>query len=578
MNNEQLFILKCFNCNKQYPQKIMRKLICSHFLCSNCIGLLLFNNSFNNNHIGFNDICYSCFCSKGENRINQCDLIAMLKELSEYNNRDNSNNNNIDKCNEHNQAIECYCKECSLVLCSICIKSHNTHRLLTITDYNDQNSVLISRLTHKALGDQKASLMSLQLIFESTYTRESNKIFEKIDYIIDAFTKIKQRIKDEYSYQKNHIAIIDCIYNHFYYSLNHIQWFSNAKKVQLDFSGVLIDSVNANMDIIANIAQMLKERNELLLNDSILKYRFIMKPFELKYSSHKKYFIKKRFQYNTKEGIPKKIIQLSNLSIAVGFSTEMIHIYDHIRFDLIKTMKGKENNAIASLIELDDGRLLSGSLDTTMKLWDMHHSNYVEEFESHLTSTTALIQLRNKLIVSGSNNGELKLWDLRRMKQLQTIKPHQYKISSYFQLSNDRLASASFDCYIKIFKMNDDSSALIEECSLYKLLSKINSIIELRDKSLCSVDSGVNVSIWNVEKKVVLYSFKAHSMEILSVINLKNSRIATASVDTLIKIWEIKDKITLVQSIEMHTSPINAIIQLKNKRIVSASTDLMIFG
>jgi WD40 repeat protein len=58
--------------------------------------------------------------------------------------------------------------------------------------------------------------------------------------------------------------------------------------------------------------------------------------------------------------------------------------------------------------------LVSGSLDTNVKVWDPRAKNCVVTFKGHNEQITCLdISPDSSTIVSGSMDGTLKLWDIR---------------------------------------------------------------------------------------------------------------------------------------------------------------------
>lgn len=65
--------------------------------------------------------------------------------------------------------------------------------------------------------------------------------------------------------------------------------------------------------------------------------------------------------------------QLSNLNIAAG--SNVVEIWDAASAQLLDTIYA-ENNSVNALIELDDGRLVSGGLDTKVVIWKKGESSF----------------------------------------------------------------------------------------------------------------------------------------------------------------------------------------------------------
>ena len=66
--------------------------------------------------------------------------------------------------------------------------------------------------------------------------------------------------------------------------------------------------------------------------------------------------------------------------------------------------------------------LVSGSLDTNVKVWDYRAKNCVTTFKGHNDQITCLdISPDSSIIASGSMDQTVKLWDMRTNKTIKTI-------------------------------------------------------------------------------------------------------------------------------------------------------------
>jgi WD40 repeat protein len=60
------------------------------------------------------------------------------------------------------------------------------------------------------------------------------------------------------------------------------------------------------------------------------------------------------------------------------------------------------------------GRLASGSIDRTIRLWDIERSAETARLEGHTDWVMALAPLSDGRLASGSNDKTIRLWDLKR--------------------------------------------------------------------------------------------------------------------------------------------------------------------
>ena len=79
-------------------------------------------------------------------------------------------------------------------------------------------------------------------------------------------------------------------------------------------------------------------------------------------------------------------------------------------YQCVQTLKG-HSDIIYTLNKLSNGCLVSGSKDTTIKLWNPKNSyQCVQTLQGHEGSIHNVIELSNELLASGSGDKTIKLW------------------------------------------------------------------------------------------------------------------------------------------------------------------------
>lgn len=106
-------------------------------------------------------------------------------------------------------------------------------------------------------------------------------------------------------------------------------------------------------------------------------------------------------------------------------------------------------------LERYPGKFASGSNDSFIRIFSVPQDGKMitmeKKLSGHLNSITSLIQLNDYRLVSGSCDGNIKLWDLRDMTCTQTLTGHVNTVFALFQLKDGRLVSGSADKTIKIW-------------------------------------------------------------------------------------------------------------------------------
>jgi WD40 repeat protein len=106
---------------------------------------------------------------------------------------------------------------------------------------------------------------------------------------------------------------------------------------------------------------------------------------------------------------------------------------------------------VAALAVLPDGRLVSGSSDSTLRLWDPATGSCERVFEGHQGPVTALAVLPDGRLASGSDDRTIRLWDPATGSCSAVFEGHQDWVYALAVLPDGRLASGSDDRTIRLW-------------------------------------------------------------------------------------------------------------------------------
>ena len=160
---------------------------------------------------------------------------------------------------------------------------------------------------------------------------------------------------------------------------------------------------------------------------------------------------------------------------------------------------------IYSLIETENGRIAigfqNGSISiNTLKITRKKWVTEIYKENAHYNSVKSLCTLSSKRLLSGSDDCSIKVWNISKAKLtlLKTIQKHTLPIWKVISLSKERFASCSDDCSVKIWKDNNQYQNL----STLKDDGNIISILQLRNKDIlvsCSNKPSHGISFWNIQ-------------------------------------------------------------------------------
>jgi WD40 repeat protein len=116
------------------------------------------------------------------------------------------------------------------------------------------------------------------------------------------------------------------------------------------------------------------------------------------------------------------------------------------------TLEG-HTTMVRCVLQLTDGRLVSGHTDNTIKVWNILSGSCLITLKGHTGWILCVIQLADSRLVSASADKTLKVWDTISGKCVMTLEGHTYLVYCVTQLTDGRLVSGSLDTTIKIWNI-----------------------------------------------------------------------------------------------------------------------------
>ena len=90
---------------------------------------------------------------------------------------------------------------------------------------------------------------------------------------------------------------------------------------------------------------------------------------------------------------------------------------------MIKTLKG-HTNTVRSLCEMNNGNLISGSYDQTIKIWNINEEKCLKTIEPKSDFVFALVLLDDMKLACGFENNTIQIWNLNNYSCIQTLTEH----------------------------------------------------------------------------------------------------------------------------------------------------------
>jgi WD40 repeat protein len=238
-------------------------------------------------------------------------------------------------------------------------------------------------------------------------------------------------------------------------------------------------------------------------------------------------------------------------TLASGSLDNTIKLWNVNTGNLLQTLKG-HSELVNSVAYSPDGQTVaSGSLDKTIKLWNINTGNLLQTLEGYYIVAYSP-DGQTLALASGSDDKTIKLWDVNTGNLLQTLKGHSELVNSVaYSPDGQTLASGNNDKTIKLWNVNTGNL-------LQTLEGHSNSVLSVAyspdGQTVASGSRDSTIKLWNVKTGKLLQTFTDHSDFVTSVAYSPDGQtVASGSRDSTIKLWNVKTG-KLLQTFKGHSS------------------------
>lgn len=222
------------------------------------------------------------------------------------------------------------------------------------------------------------------------------------------------------------------------------------------------------------------------------------------------------------------------------------------KIGLAATLAGHSLDVRSLAITPDSRTLASGSLDGTIKIWNLQTGQIIRTLTAHSEAqelvASVAISSDGKTLVSGSNSygGTIKIWNLNSGELLITL-PKQVDGVSVVAISPDSkiIASGSEDMTVKLW----DAGTGTQLNTLYGHTGPIRAVAFSPDgKLIASSSEDTTIKLWNRNNSELMGTLVGHTGNVHSIAFTPDGQtLASASADNTIKLWNLRTGCTITQ-------------------------------
>lgn len=572
---------------------------CNHIYCVQCLYRLIFVNHIkdiqNCEYIKIK--CKNCD-KNGYLDMNLNEILELLQEIVKEKVqfldvvKKKEQIEKVHLCEMHSEEITKFCKTCQLNICYKCATSddHCAHDIVDSEQYAEKVRHFLDTIPLKYKNKDEFVTQFDKVV--NAFKDEIEKDYESTCKNIDDLKNNLEKLKIEYGkILRNHLTkgvtlfkIIKMFYVNFYIDLEYknkikdILVLKYLKDVNYEFSNL---ELTHNQKIFDELNFIKKK------SDSLSKIRDGVLNITCSYSS-----IPRKFENVGKliehKGTINSLIQLQDGRLLTGAKDMSIRFWEEkdgtfINSETIKEFTGK----VLCLYQIKDGRILSSCIDNnTIRVWNKMDNKYACELSlsEHKSYVTYIIQIKDGRLVTASEDNTLCIWeDINGVFQKQSIlEGHSDCVFTLCETTDGRIVSGSNDKTICVWKQFTKPNFSLEQ----RLNEKDDNGHKLGIRAVCALKDGRFVSgsedstfkVWSYEfeikKWICTVTIKAHHYGVTCMTQLRDGRLVTASKDKAIRIWvENNGTFYQTEALKQHSNTIYSVIEMEDGRLASSGRD-----
>jgi WD40 repeat protein/serine/threonine protein kinase len=244
----------------------------------------------------------------------------------------------------------------------------------------------------------------------------------------------------------------------------------------------------------------------------------------------------------------------------------------------IRTFNGHAEAVTAGVISSDGCRILSGSYDETIRLWDATTGECLQIFESPKDGagrkgvTCVYLSEDGRWALSGGLDSTVRLWEVSTGRCVRTLTGHTWQVNSVLLGGGAKWAlSASHDGTVRLWDVSAGQCTKVFQ----RHGQLVNSVAKsLNEEWAVSTSADRTVRLWHIATGTCLRIFTGHTNFVTTAVLGWDWRwIISGSWDKTIRIWETETG-NCIRVLEGHEGTIDSVCMSANGRwVISASRD-----
>ncbi|XP_039763765.1 F-box/WD repeat-containing protein 7 [Pararge aegeria] len=257
-------------------------------------------------------------------------------------------------------------------------------------------------------------------------------------------------------------------------------------------------------------------------------------------------------------------LQFYGNRILSGSDDTTLKVWSAINGKCLRTLVGHSGGVWSSQMVGD--LVISGSTDRTLRVWSAKTGHCLKVLAGH-TSTVRCMHLHQNKVVSGSRDATLRVWSIPDGRCLRVLVGHLAAVRCV-QYDGKVVVSGAYDYFVKVW--NPETG----EC-LHTLAGHTNRVYSLQFDGVHVVSGSLDTSIrvWDVESGQLKHTLTGHQ-SLTSGMELHSNILVSGNADSTVKVWDITTGHCLhtLSGVNKHQSAVTC-LQSSNRFVITSSDD-----
>ncbi|XP_045784392.1 F-box/WD repeat-containing protein 7 [Maniola jurtina] len=257
-------------------------------------------------------------------------------------------------------------------------------------------------------------------------------------------------------------------------------------------------------------------------------------------------------------------LQFYGNRILSGSDDTTLKVWSAITGKCLRTLVGHSGGVWSSQMVGD--LVISGSTDRTLRVWSAKSGQCLKVLAGH-TSTVRCMHLHQNKVVSGSRDATLRVWSIPDGRCLRVLIGHLAAVRCV-QYDGKVVVSGAYDYFVKVW--NPETG----EC-LHTLAGHTNRVYSLQFDGIHVVSGSLDTSIrvWDVESGQLKHTLTGHQ-SLTSGMELHSNILVSGNADSTVKVWDITTGHCLhtLSGPNKHQSAVTC-LQSSNRFVITSSDD-----